>query len=443
MRVLIVAHGHPGFSIGGAEMAAHNLFRAIAAAPPHEAFFLACAPPNIVRHDGTALMSLRQGAQQAFLHTRDWDHFFLSNGALDDLTGAFAAWLDHVRPDVLHFHHVIGFGVEALAVVRRVLPHAAIVLTLHEYLAICAHHGQMVKRGSLALCREASPHACAGCFPEHGAGMMYEREQFLRHHLQLADAYVAPSRFLIDRYAAWGLPAARFSLIENGLDARPGAPRRALPTGMRRDRFGFFGQLTEFKGLLVLLDAVARLPAAVWGDATLSLFGGNLERQPEAFRKRFAELLQRADGRVRFAGSYRADELPRLMEQVDWTVIPSIWWENSPLVIQESFLHRRPPIVADIGGMAEKVRDGVDGLHFRAGSAQDLAERMAQALADPALCDRLAGAAPRPPTLAEFAASHLDLYRSLLPAAPAGRPKGGARRTAAIATAAIAAAPPP
>jgi glycosyltransferase involved in cell wall biosynthesis len=98
------------------------------------------------------------------------------------------------------------------------------------------------------------------------------------------------------------------------------------------------------------------------------------------------------------------------MGQVDWTVMPSVWWENSPLVIQESFLHRRPLIVSDIGGMAEKVRDGIDGLHFRAASPEDLAERMAQALSDGGLWDRLSAAAPAPSGLESFAAAHLALY---------------------------------
>jgi len=54
------------------------------------------------------------------------------------------------------------------------------------------------------------------------------------------------------------------------------------------------------------------------------------------------------------------------MAAVDWVVVPSIWWENSPLVIQEAFAHGRPVICSDIGGMAEKVAHEKNGLHFRA-----------------------------------------------------------------------------
>ena len=90
--------------------------------------------------------------------------------------------------------------------------------------------------------------------------------------------------------------------------------------------------------------------------------------------------------------------------------MPSIWWENSPVVIQEAFLHGRPPIVGDVGGMAEKVAHRVNGLHYRTGSPEDLADCLRDALADPGLWQRLREAAPRPLDLAGFAAKHLALY---------------------------------
>ncbi len=418
MRVLVISHGHPAFSIGGAEVASHALFRALNEAGA-DAYYLSRAAPPLRRHAATPLMSLRQGEREVFLHTDSWDEFWLSNGGLSDLQGAFAAYLDHVRPDVVHFHHVIGLGVEAIAQVRRQLPEARVVVTFHEYLPICPNHGQMVKTQRRALCHESSPAACNQCFPQHAPATLFQREQHLKNHLMLADAFVSPSRFLVERYRAWGLPEDRFRVIENGLDGRP-VPPRALPPGGRRNRFGFFGQVTEFKGLHVLLDAVGRVPDDTWGDATLNVFGGNLEFQPEAFRTRFAELMERAGRRARFHGSYRPEDLPRLMAGIDWTVMPSIWWENSPVVIQESFLHRRPLIVSDIGGMAEKVHDDVDGLHFRVGSPEDLADRLARALQEPDLWARLAAAAPVPDDLAAFAAQHLDLYRDAAAARAAG-----------------------
>jgi glycosyltransferase involved in cell wall biosynthesis len=92
------------------------------------------------------------------------------------------------------------------------------------------------------------------------------------------------------------------------------------------------------------------------------IFGGNLERQPKPFQEKIERLVESAGNRVRFYGAYQNSEMPRLMQSIDWTIIPSIWWENSPIVIQESFYHGRPMICSNIGGMAEKITDGVDSI---------------------------------------------------------------------------------
>jgi len=416
MRVLIISHGHPSYSIGGAEVASHALFRAINALPDHDAFYLSRAPVSIRRHAATPLMSLRHGERETFLHTGAWDEFWLSNSGLTELAGAFASYLERIDPDVVHFHHVIGLGMEAIALTRRVLPRARLVITFHEYLSICANHGQMVKTGRHALCTTASPSLCNVCIPQHSPAEFFAREEHLKAHLLLADAYVSPSGFLRDRYLAWGLPAERFRVIENGVDGIA-VPARPLPRGERRDRFAFFGQVTEFKGLPVLLDAVSRIPDELWGSAILSVFGGNLEFQPETFQRRFQALVEAAGRRVRFHGSYSQGELAGLMAEIDWVVMPSIWWENSPVVIQEAFLHRRPVIASGIGGMAEKIRNGTDGLHFRVGSPESLADKLARCLQENDLWAELSAGTPSPPDLSTFASEHVALYRDF-PAQP-------------------------
>jgi glycosyltransferase involved in cell wall biosynthesis len=102
------------------------------------------------------------------------------------------------------------------------------------------------------------------------------------------------------------------------------------------------------------------------------------------------------------------------MESVDWVVVPSIWWENSPLVIQEAFLYGRPVICSDIGGMAEKVTDGKNGLHFRTGDPASLAQVIQRAVSSPALWDELRLGVPRVYTLNEQVSRLTKLYRELL-----------------------------
>ena len=188
--------------------------------------------------------------------------------------------------------------------------------------------------------------------------------------------FLAPSQFLLERYVDWGIPRERIRFEDYGrIRAKHRSSRRCRPAGGARNRIGFFGQLNYFKGVDVLLQAMAQLGDR-GVDAHLWLHGANLELQPQTSSDDFGVLLDEIkDGpnNVTLAGKYEHDDLPRLMAEVDWVVVPSRWWENSPLVIQEAFLHGRPVICSDIGGMAEKVTDGVDGLHFRAGDPRSLA----------------------------------------------------------------------
>jgi len=416
MRVLVVSHAHPSLSLGGAEIASYNLHKGLQASDGVDAHYLARIGAPTPRHAGTALMSLRQRGGELLYYAEDYDHFLLSNRATDEIERDFSRVLRDLKPDVVHFHHVIGLGLECLFAVRDTLPDATIVVTFHEYLSICHHHGQMVKTGAFKLCYRASPTDCNACFPEISPARFLARETFVKAMLGLADHFISPSRFLAERYQAWGLDAERFSVIENGLDVAEPAPPRPLPEpSARRSRFAYFGQLTPYKGADVLIDAVTRIPDSVWGeDAILLVYGGNLERQPQAYQDKFAELVAAAGRRVRFCGAFQNHELPNLMRSVDWVVMPSIWWENSPIVIQECFHHGRPILSSNIGGMAEKISDEVNGLHFRSGSPEDLVDCMTRALSEPDLWARLRKGITKPLNHIDCADVHLSLYRRLI-----------------------------
>jgi glycosyltransferase involved in cell wall biosynthesis len=101
------------------------------------------------------------------------------------------------------------------------------------------------------------------------------------------------------------------------------------------------------------------------------------------------------------------------MENIDWVVVPSIWWENSPLVIQEAFGHGRPVLCSDIGGMAEKVTHDVNGLHFRAGDPDSLAMTMRTAATTPGLWERLRQNIPPVHAMQRHVATLTSLYRQL------------------------------
>jgi glycosyltransferase involved in cell wall biosynthesis len=413
-RILFIAHNHPELHPGGTEIFSHGLFRTLKEEHGLDALFLACV--NSVhrgRLPGTLMQSAGRAPDEMLLWTGHFDRFMLSQIDLHGVVPELERLLLTFRPDIVHFHHMLLVGVEAIQLVRRVLPDAAIALTLHDYYPICANDGQMVTTGERRLCHKASADACSSCFPETSRDRFVMRELFIKQCLSLVDQFVSPSTFLKRRYVDWGLPPERISVIRNGISEAPPAAHRALAADGRRNRFAYFGHLNPYKGALVAIEAARRLSARIDGQFSLALHG-SADFQTDEFKTQLASALAAVPA-VTAHGRYPRDDMSALMAEVDWVIMPSIWWENAPLVIQEAFRHRRPVICSSIGGMAEAVRDGVDGMLFRPGDPAHLAQRLEEAL-DPALWQRLVGGIAPPVTIREAAATHLNFYHRLLAA---------------------------
>lgn len=407
-RILVIAHNHPSLHPGGSEIFAHDLFHAMKATGAVEAMFLACT--NHVHREqkpGTSFQTVGRSADEVMLWAGHFDHFTLSQIDLHGVVPDLSQLLLSFRPDVVHFHHALLIGVEALFLVRRLLPAAKIVFTLHDYYAICANHGQMVKAGSRELCSGAAPDSCGKCFPAISADKFVLREKHMKTLFSLVDQFVAPSEFLRRRYIAWGLEPDRIQVIRNGRPDMAPQPLRKSRDG-KRNVFGYFGNLSPFKGVNIALEA-ARLLQADGEDFALMINGGT-PFQSDEFKAEFADKLKAAAPAAQHLGPYQSAEMARLMGAVDWVVMPSVWWENAPLVIQEAFQHMRPVLCSGIGGMAEAVIDGVSGLHFRAGDPRSLADAMRRAINEDGLWERLLAGLPPVPTMAETAAAYLEAY---------------------------------
>jgi glycosyltransferase involved in cell wall biosynthesis len=434
LKVLFISHNHPAVRPGGAEAYAFELYEAMRATDEFDPIFLArTGPPvsNVSRyHEGTLFTSVDGDPGQYFVYTdvADYDWFYGRSPNKASLTRYYADFLEAHRPDVVHFQHSLFMGYDMLRVTRNVLGDVPIVYTLHEYLPICHRNGQMVRTVSEDTCDKESPRRCHECFPSISPQSFFMRKRFITSHFELVDHFLAPSRFLRDRYVDWGIPAEKISFEEYGrLPARTAATR---PERRARDRFAFFGQLSFFKGVNVLLQAMEVLGEGFGGH--LFVHGANLDLQPQDFQDEFNSLLERSRETVTLVGRYDTEDVPGLMANVDWVIVPSIWWENSPLVIQEAFAHGKPVICSDVGGMAEKVDHGTNGLHFRRGDAHDLAEVMRTAASDRRLYEKLASGVPAVYGMDEHISSLSSLYTSLLEVRRRGNgsPLPGAAREA-------------
>jgi glycosyltransferase involved in cell wall biosynthesis len=420
-KVLYVSHNHPRVRPGGAEEYALELYQGMRSSEEFEPILLARIGPPMARtvepHEGTPFRSVDGEDHQYFLYTDngDFDWFY---GTLRDkslYTRHFREFLLAHRPDVVHFQHTVFLGYDLVRETRNTLPDAAIVYTLQEMLPICHRQGLMLRTQNHELCHESSPRRCHECFPEISPQAFFRRKRFIQSHLSLVDLFLAPSHFLLERYVDWGIPRSKIRFEDYG---RHAVHRRAESDERRaRNRIGFFGQFSRHKGVHTLLEAM-RILAREAPDVRLRLHGANLGLQPKAFQTEFDSLLEATKSNVTLVGRYEHAELPQLMAAIDWVVVPSIWWENSPLVIQEAFQHGRPVICSDIGGMAEKVTHGVTGLHFRIGDPTGLAATIREAVSSPGLWEQLSGAIPGVYRMEDHAAAVGAIYRALLDGVP-------------------------
>jgi glycosyltransferase involved in cell wall biosynthesis len=367
-RILVMAHAHPDFSLGGGEIAAYNLFKAYkASGDVEDAWYLGRGDRG---RGPTGHITLRRANE--YLWEQGISNWHLMKAAhQESVTTWFADLIRALRPTVVHTHHYAHLGLEYLRVIKQIDPAIKIVMTLHEYMAICRQNGQMVKANSKRLCSRESYDECHQCFPDTTAEDFWLRKRYFMSHFDLVDQFVSPSEFLRQRYIAWGIAPERIVVIENGQSVEEQLPPRAIQEGETRNRFGFFGQINPFKGIDLLLEALTAMSKGDRKKLKVEIHGANLEWQTPEFQAKIKTLSEPLieSGCLRWVGPYQPHEMRARMAGVDWVLVPSIWWENSPMVIQEAFVLGRPLIVSDIGGMAEKVRHGVDGFHVAAANS--------------------------------------------------------------------------
>ena len=408
-RVAIVSHAHPSVSKGGAEIAAFALYEGLLELG-HDAIFIAAVAESDRR-------KAFRGSEREWLVYLPDDSFEPFYQLSSQNAGAEIEGIIRSRGSrIVNFHHFNFVGLDALRRVRAAA-NLRVAFTFHEFLALCPHHGLMVTPQGHRLCESPSPGACVACFPNRTRFDFHQRRRLLLETLSSFDQFIAPSYFLAERLCDWGLDEARMFVVENGLAKAP-ERRSTSRSKFRRDWvFGFFGQINPYKGVDVLLDAAEILQQARAANVRIRIHG-NLVQQSEAFCERLRAAT--ASGVVEFTGAYDHRMVDRLMAECDYVVVPSRWWENSPLVIQEAFGAGRPVLCAGMGGMAEKVRAGESGLHFAPGAAADLARCILEA-ADEPVHERLVKGLPRPLDGAEMARRYLHVFLTSAKPRPTAR----------------------
>lgn len=450
MRVLHVIHDFLPRHRAGSQIYVYNLCRQLSRR--HDVTVL-CAEYDPRRPHGALVRRSYRGTPVVEL-INNWA---FSRFEETYRSGAINARLRQVlletAPDVVHVHNLATLSLDLPALAAALgIP---VVATLHDYTLVCPAGGQCVHVAERHVCRQLDPGRCSRCFAQsaygrqlslgpwaraagllaglaHRAGLggllpaaggalgrlsvggvpaaaIARRLEHLVAVYEAVELFVSPSRALADDLVRFGLPAAKVRVSDYGFPPLARRPRRRAG---RRLRIGFVGTLVWHKGVHVLIEAAASLPRAAF---EVLVFGGT-----ETFPAYVASLRHAARGLpVRFMGGFGEDEAAGVYAQLDVLVVPSLWPENSPLVIHEARQAGVVVVGSRHGGTVERVRHERDGLLYDA-SAAALARALARLIETPELIERLAAAAPPVKSLEQDAAEWEQLYAEV--AAPARRP---------------------
>jgi len=423
MRILKVIHGYPPLYNAGSEVYSQSVCEELS--KRHEVVVFSreenpFAPDIMIRtsevHCGLSLQLVNMPrAKDGYRHA--------------ELDARFEELVRSCEPDVAHIGHLnhLSTGIVDVLVKARI----PIVYTLHDFWLMCPR-GQFLQRnfgqGRLyELCDGQEDRKCARtCYAasmsgvdgvsrneeDHWTKWVGTRMAEMRRLASAVDLFIAPSEYLRARFIQeFGFDAGKVRYLDYGF------PTDYLTKTKKRDagskfRFGYIGTHIPAKGVNLLIEAFDGL-----GDgAELYIWGAKDQQSTAALQAMAASRTG-----IHFMGAYVNQNLANeVFNRIDCIVVPSIWVENSPLVIHEAQACGIPVITADAGGMVEYVQHQDNGLLFKHRSIEDLKKQMHWACDHPEEMERLGrrgylfSATGAVPSIVDHCAVLEDVYTELI-----------------------------
>ena len=382
MRILKIIHGYPPLYNAGSEVYSQSLCEELS---KHNEVFVFTREENPYEPDFTIRKSVVNKNLTVFYVNMAQGKDGYRHQKLD---AQLEILLGEIRPDVAHIGHLNHLSTGFIDVLNH--KNIPIVFTLHDFWLMCPR-GQFIQRSFGAdevwtLCDKQEDKKCAiSCYNAyfsstndkddiaHWTKWVGKRMLETKTIIEKVDLFIAPSQYLRNRFIN------EFNVAQNKIIFLDyGFPVEYLTPTLKSKHeesytFGYIGTHIPAKGINLLINAFNKLK----GNAKLCIWGRKNEQSTR-------ELMHMAEGAqlpVEFKGPYVNKNLgDEVFSHVDCIVVPSIWSENSPLVIHEAQACKIPVITADIGGMSEYVNHKINGLLFEHRNEDDLSSKMQWAI---------------------------------------------------------------
>lgn len=322
--------------------------------------------------------------------------------------------VSRLKPDVVHFNHLFGFSAQVIPEIRGMgIP---VIYTPTDYWVVCPK-SILYRPFDKRICDGPGKDAvdCLFCIyplPKWAGKLAWKmsnsplRDKFgplsslhsltnrARHIVKCvnaADRVLPATNFLADLLSRHGVDTSRISVIPYGVDVGDLPGMIPIPPRFSEEnplRLGFIGQFSEIKGLHVILEALARLSNRR-NIVAMNIYGRQDPR--DSYFKRLQATAGKIGNTVRFHGTFSHERIGEILRGLHLLIVPSIWYESTPLVLCSALSAGTPVLVSRLGGMTEIVEDGVNGYSFAAGNAEELSRIVANLLDDPQSIHELRG----------------------------------------------------
>jgi len=389
MKVLLVIHGYPPRYNAGSENYTQNLAHGLYEAGIDVAIFTRDVNPFLPEYHLIREFDTQNPNIPVILINHPRSNIRFRNEHIDLV---FREVLEELNPDVVHFGHLnhLSSGMVKQAQASG----AKIVFTIHDYWLICPRgqflEWRLTSDDPWSLCKDQENSKCAEkCFNRYVTGKnptesqdywvnwVNERMEETRKICDIVNLFIAPSRHLMKRHIEhFGISTEKIVYIDYGFHLERLKHRQRTPEDYFV--FGYIGRHHPSKGLNHLVQAFGKLE----GNSKLRIWGKHNGHLTTSLKQ--VTHGQLSNGKqIEWFGEYLNQNIIReVFNKCDCIVVPSIWDENSPLVIHEAQQAGVPVITSDWGGMGEYVKDEVNGFTFVHRDVADLKMAMKRALDD-------------------------------------------------------------
>ncbi|OGP88468.1 MAG: hypothetical protein A2156_03305 [Deltaproteobacteria bacterium RBG_16_48_10] len=444
MKILQVSHGLPPQENAGVELYTFYLSQTLAQLNHDVSIFCREEAPG--KEEFSSTEEVWKGLKITRVVnnlTRISDpRIFYDNHFFDE---AFLRILKKVKPDLVHFQHVIALSAHLLRMAKET--GSSVVLTLHDFFLLC-HRTHLLKEDQRLCPGPLYGLECASClgFSLHPRDVrtrlflrmkdhlpfpmikwtkrffiptsylcdrgyeVFHRYRYIYEILKKPDLILVPSQFVRKVFLKYySFIEPKMSVVPLGIPPiKMGGLSQNSKTLPEKIRFCYFGNILPLKGLHILIQAFKGLPE---GRATLTIYGS---RTPwnEVY---YDHLKQQASGlSVDFRGPFQRERLSEALRDQDVVVLPSICYESFSFVIREASSLGIPVIASRIGAIPEAIEEEVNGLFFEPGAPEDLRRCLFRFLRDPGLVQRMASKTKKAKLMDEHAAELVEIYQKVI-----------------------------